>query len=938
MKMQIPMNRNRISQTSLSSRLCELLVTLLLVTELTGCGGGLSGDENETDPVVVDNPVAFIKRPLALVEADNAQPVLDETDIRNPADFSPGAVLYLKDRATPAAVARDLTSGVFADPSFLNDDGELLYDVKDLDVSYDGRKLLFAMRAPEIEGADEADQPKWNIWEYDVDARQLRQISPDGVDDGDDIAPTYLPDGRILFSSARQRRSRGILQDEGRDEQYAAQSEDDGGDAFVLHVMNADGTNIRQLTFNQSHDLDPVVMSDGTIVFSRWDNAGGTQNNGMNLYRINPDGTGLSYVYGRHSHDDGIQFVKPQQAENGNIVVQLRAFLASPTDWQPTEVDFRNYVELNVPLVGTGDQGHYPVVNGMDVNDLNEDGISLNGVYGVAFPLYDNSGRYLTSWSPCLLVPADPVQGSEPINCTQQRIDSGDYVAAVPHFGLWIRDTTTDTQLPIEQESAGGIQYDEAVLMNSRSLPDDYVPALVDTDAANLASLGYGILHIRSVYDFGLSEEGVTSDGLAAIADPQQTPPAQRPARFIRIEKPVSMPSDEVLDFDGSAFGRDRNQGMREILGYAPVEPDGSVKVAVPVNVAFSISVLNASGERITARHNNWLQVAPGETLSCNGCHTGNSTVPHGRPDAEPESINPGAITTGVPYPNANPDLSPEELGATMAETYARLNGVRRLTPDIVFEDEWSAGLTDEQRAARAFNYAYADLETDAPISTPACQDNWFDLCRIVINYEQHIHPLWSVDRRIFDGETVQVDHTCTSCHAPETDDGQGNLVASVPAGQLDLTDGPSDQEADHFKSYRELLFGDNEQEVDADGNLIDRLEGTGQYVQAIDEDGNPLFDEDGNPVFEQEVDENGDPLFDENGDPVFVEITRTVPVGAVMRAAGAVESGDFLDLFITGGLHQGYLSPAELKLIREWLDIGAQYYNNPFDPGVPVN
>ena len=28
---------------------------------------------------------------------------------------------------------------------------------------------------------------------------------------------------------------------------------------------------------------------------------------------------------------------------------------------------------------------------------------------------------------------------------------------------------------------------------------------------------------------------------------------------------------------------------------------------------------------------------------------------------------------------------------------------------------------------------------------------------------------------------------------------------------------------------------------------------------------------------------------------------------------------------------HTGTLNPAELKLIAEWLDIGGQYYNNPF-------
>ena len=28
---------------------------------------------------------------------------------------------------------------------------------------------------------------------------------------------------------------------------------------------------------------------------------------------------------------------------------------------------------------------------------------------------------------------------------------------------------------------------------------------------------------------------------------------------------------------------------------------------------------------------------------------------------------------------------------------------------------------------------------------------------------------------------------------------------------------------------------------------------------------------------------------------------------------------------------HTGYLTPAELRLISEWLDIGAQFYNDPF-------
>ena len=55
---------------------------------------------------------------------------------------------------------------------------------------------------------------------------------------------------------------------------------------------------------------------------------------------------------------------------------------------------------------------------------------------------------------------------------------------------------------------------------------------------------------------------------------------------------------------------------------------------------------------------------------------------------------------------------------------------------------------------------------------------------------------------------------------------------------RLDLGDGPSDAEPDHFKSYRELLFPDSEQEI-VGGVLVDR------QVQATDGQGNPLFETD---------------------------------------------------------------------------------------------
>ena len=49
------------------------------------------------------------------------------------------------------------------------------------------------------------------------------------------------------------------------------------------------------------------------------------------------------------------------------------------------------------------------------------------------------------------------------------------------------------------------------------------------------------------------------------------------------------------------------------------------------------------------------------------------------------------------------------------------------------------------------------------------------------------------------------------------------------------------------------------------------------------------------------------------------------------MSASGALAIGRFFDRFAAGNSHENRLDSAELRLISEWLDIGAQYYNDPF-------
>lgn len=853
---------------------------------LAGCLAGTGSGGEATDPVAVENPVVFVKRPL-LFDEDNGMLIGD--NLAEPAEFRPGARLYLKSRAAPEAPSEDITSRAFP--------GGATYDVKDLSVSFDGTHVVFAMRAPEIDGADEEDQPTWNLWEYDLTADSLtRLISSDvTAEEGQDIAPAYLPDGRIVFASTRQRASRAILLDEGKP-QYAALDEEREVPAFVLHVLDPDIETINQITFNQSHDLDPVVQDDGTIVFSRWDNAGQTANNGFNLYRVNPDGTGLTYLYGRHSHDSvsgdtSVEYLRPRLTDSGAILTQLRPLETDNFSAIPATVNIAEFVEANLAIDGSSGSGQAPLVSGLSLG--NE--ISLSGNYGSISPLLDGSNRYLVSWSPCRL----RLTGGDGtiVNCTSERVASGSYESAQPAYGLWLLDPGAGTQRPIEPADEGQ-QFDEAVLVRQQSLPDFVPEAQYSGEDGTRADDGFGVIEIRSVYD--LDGADISPQGIAQTADPGQFPPDNLPRRFLRIEKPVSIPGEEVRDFDNTAFGRSQAQSMREIMGYVPIEPDGSVRVRVPANVAFAISVLDEEGQRIGPRHQNWLNLTPGETVTCNGCHNPNSDVPHGRADAAPASVYDGAPTTGVPFPNTDSALF-TDMGETMAETWARVNDTRVLGPDLIYEDQW----TDPALATpgQSFTLSYAGLETQAPIR-PECEVEWARACRIVINYEQHIHPLWDLPRQV-EVNAVLTDVTCTGCHT-NTDAGGADRI---PDGQLDLTDGASDQEPDHFKAYRELLVNDNKQILEG-GLLVDEQRDTGEFLR--DEEGNLILDP------------------PETGEPI--PILEPVNVPASMSVNGARASNEFFDLFRSGGAHEGYLSPDELRLLSEWLDIGGQYYNNPFD------
>ncbi|HEY2634212.1 MAG TPA: hypothetical protein VGI51_05795 [Steroidobacteraceae bacterium] len=897
-----------------TSTLAALLLPALL---MAGCESGVSGHApgvagvQTQDPGTLNFPLAYVKRP-----APASTPKAD-VDVRDLITSTTGGDLYIREQASPGSLETNVTKSITTG----------MGDVRDLDVSPDGKKLVFSLRLPLNPNKPNTDvtQPNWKIYQYDAVAKTVTQLTNDNTTAGHDVGAHYLPDGRIVFASTRQAATQAILIDEGRP-QYPAQTDDRKQAIFLLHVMNADGTGIHQISFNTNHDFAPSVLANGQIVFSRYESINGDQ---ISLYRTNPDGTGLELYYGENSHATGadiagtnqnvIQFLNARQRADGKLIAIARPFLGTQQGGDIVEIDAANFVEINQPATPTGSAGtaqSSATTLGV-TTDANLP--SLGGRFASAYPLYDGTNRMLVSWAPCLVLDSTVTPPTTNI-CTTANTSGANVQMAPPQYTIWIYDVGKGTLSPILAAEAGTVIV-EPIIMQARTPVPAFVPDFVPTGAAaNLANNtngGLGLLVIRSVYDFDgvdmvAAETANAFPNIAALADPKQATAAQRPVRFVRIEKAVEIPDKTVRKIDPNVFGP-AGLGMREILAYAPVEPDGSVKIELPANVPFTIDILDKNARRVGARHTSWMQLIPGETRTCNGCHVAGSksTPSHGRSGLT-TSVNPGATAAGAPFPNTVPTLPAANAGDTMADTRAwntcqtGATTVCSQVPsaDVIYADVW----TDPVKAGRpkdaSFSYLYSDLTTLKPTNGHCAA--WDPLCRSTIHYPLNIQPVWNFVRQKTVAGVV-TDHTCVLCHNPAN----AASTAQVPAGQLDLTDtAASPNDATILNSYDLLLFAHNEQTLNM-GALQDLL---------VPAPGPP------DPV-------TGLPT------TIMVPVSLAPPMTAGSASASVVK---FLGIFDASYQdpnagqpgevdHRGFLTTAELRLIAEWLDIGAQYYNDPF-------
>ena len=381
----------------------------------------------------------------------------------------------------------------------------------------------------------------------------------------------------------------------------------------------------------------------------------------------------------------------------------------------------------------------------------------------------------------------------------------------------------------------------------------------------------------------------------------------------------MSIPDDDdIADPDNSAFGP--TGVMREIVGYAPVEPDGSVRMKVPANIAFQISLLDVNGRRVEpASHRAWLQVRPGEVLECNGCHV--RTAPGARRrsmDARACSIpSMRARRHGRRSPGAVNTISPE-AGDTMARARARSGsscidprstgtercGPQSITPsaNVVYDEIWKPAALPTD--SFAYNYQQSDdarcptnpaasrsgrRPAASPFTTPPSARR----ARVT---SIRCGPCRVPPAGVDDGTgIITFPQTCTHCHNRV----DPAAAAQLPAASLELTDEVSDEDALQLRAYRQLLFA--RPELELVNGAVSAAAGSGSAGRRI-------------------------------GSTTTVIRRHDSAAAPHPMAAGNARGSRFFSV-MNNPTHAGMLSTAELRLLSEWLDIGAQYYNDPFPP-----
>jgi hypothetical protein len=199
-----------------------------------------------------------------------------------------GRIVLLK----PGAAQRVLTEG--------------FHSAADLDVSFDGKRILFAGKRHATDN--------WNIFEMEADGSGVRQITRDL---GDCRSPSYQSKLNTLVADRPWYQITFVSTAAGELNEFAPIP------ASNLYSSKLDGTFVSRLTFNSSSSFDPFLNWDGRLIFAMWQRSRLERGvlGRVSLFELNQDGTDLMTLCG----DQGRRVKQMATVTTAGLVVFVEA-------------------------------------------------------------------------------------------------------------------------------------------------------------------------------------------------------------------------------------------------------------------------------------------------------------------------------------------------------------------------------------------------------------------------------------------------------------------------------------------------------------------------------------------------------------------------------------------------------------------------------------
>jgi len=443
-------------------------------------------------------------------------------------------------------------------------DGQIL----DCCLSNDGTEVLFSWKRggrPYHEQFDRTLAPDDNpdhmykIYRMNVDGSDLVCLTDGSCNN---FNPCWLSDGSIAFLSDRK----------------SAFAYCFTTTSPVLYRMDREGGNVICLSANYLNDFTPNVDVDGRIIFSRWEYVDRPAIPIQSLWSINPDGTGLSGVYGNRVLSPAT-FMEAKPIPGTMKLLCVLTSHNGPCRGAIGVIDRRfgpNTQEAIRNLTPDVDIGQVSAGNGNSVRGPYEN------------PLPFDQEFFLVSKQGTILL--------------------RDYEGAREASLLCRRD---------------GLGFYSPTPIRRRPTPPVIPSLLPERDSTD----SWASVSVQDIY-VGL-EPHVERGEIKQIAVVQE------------IEKSQFAPQDFTsFDPDGGQFARKipafgyqfpvvscgATYAPKKLWGFADVEEDGSAHFQVPSGLPIYFMALDESG-RALQRMRTFTHFMPGESQGCIGCHAGRNSV-----------------------------------------------------------------------------------------------------------------------------------------------------------------------------------------------------------------------------------------------------------------------------------------------------------------------